>query len=133
MTTASAKKNTGQKKAPASKRPDRSKPKRVPLGHRDRLTFGEMEEGFNYRVVSDSKLGRVDKALAGGYEFVHSEEQLGDTVAAEAASIDSRVSKPVGNGATGWLMRFKSEWYNEDQAAKEAELKETEKGLQPKK
>lgn len=114
-----------------AKRPDRSKPVRQPLGQRNRLTFrGEMEEGYNYRVINDVD-DRLTLALEGGYEFVESNEKLGDDKAAEASKVGSRVSKPVGNGINGYLMRIKNEFYEEDQAAKEADLVETEKGMEP--
>lgn len=113
------------------KRPDRSKPVRQPLGQRNRLTFrGELEDGYNYRVIND-KDNRLQDALDGGYEFVVSKEKLGDDVAAEGSAIDSRVSKPVGNNTTGFLMRIKNEFYMEDQDAKEADIVETEKAMQP--
>lgn len=114
-----------------AKRPDRSKPVRQPLGQRNRLTFrGEMEEGYNYRVINDVD-DRLTLALEGGYEFVESNEKLGDDKAAEASKVGSRVSKPVGNGINGYLMRIKNEFYEADQAAKEADLVETEKGMEP--
>jgi hypothetical protein len=116
----------------SAKRPDRSKTVRQPLGQRNRLTFrGDMEEGYNYRVIND-KDARLQDALDGGYEFVHSKEKLGDDSAAEGTAMDSRVAKPVGGGTTGYLMRIPNEFYEADQAAKEADIKKTEKGMQPK-
>jgi hypothetical protein len=116
----------------STKRPDRSKPTRQPLGKRDRLSFrGKMDEGYNYRVINDEK-SRLSDALEGGYEFVESEESLGDDKAAKPSAMGSKVSHPVGNNTTGYLMRIPIEFYNEDQAAKDADIKETEKGMQPK-
>jgi hypothetical protein len=89
-----------------------------------------MDAGFNYRVINDEK-SRLQDALDGGYEFVESDEKLGDDMAAEGTAIDSRVTKPVGNNVTGYLMRIPIEFYNTDQAAKEADIKETEKAMQP--
>jgi hypothetical protein len=114
-----------------SARPDRSKKERTPLSSRNRLTFDAMEEGYVYRVIND-KDDRLQRALDGGYEFVESTEKLGDERAAEGTAIDSRVSKPVGNGITGFLMRIPDGFYKEDQAAKETDLRKTEAAMKPK-
>lgn len=117
----------------ATKRPDRSKKERQPLGQRARLTFrGDMEEGYNYRVIND-KDDRLTMALEGGYEFVESKEKLGDNSAAEATAIGKRVSKPVGGGTQGFLMRIPNEFFLADKAAKEASIKETEANMHPNK
>jgi len=104
--------------------------KRTPLGQRNRLSFGDLDPNFTYRVIND-KDDRLKQALEAGYEFVLSDEKLGDTRAAEANSIDSRVSKPVGNGITGYLMRIPKEFYDEDQALKLKAVEETEKAMHP--
>ena len=114
----------------AAKRPDRSKTERTPLGQRNRLTYGNLEPGYNYRVITD-KNDRLKLAQDGGYEFVESKEKLGDNRVAVATPMDSRVSTPVGNGTTGYLMRIKDEWFAEDQQAKEDHLKKTEEQIVP--
>ena len=112
------------------KRPDRSKSTRTPLGKRNKLSFDNLEEGYVYRVINDVD-SRLEQAVEGGYEFVTGKGKLGDSRAAEGTAIDSRVSKPVGNGVTGYLMRIRDEFYKEDQAAKAARIDETEKSMKP--
>lgn len=114
----------------AAKRPDRSKATRVPLGQRNRLTYNNLEPGWNYRVITD-KNDRLRLAQEGGYDFVLSKDKLGDDRVATASPMDSRVSTPVGGGSTGYLMRIKDEWFAEDQASKEAHLKKTEEQIIP--
>ena len=80
-----------------SKALETKRPKRTPLGQRNRLSFGNQDSNFVYRVVNDQD-DRLEQALTGGYEFVVSDKDLGDKRAAEGGKVDSRVSKPVGNG-----------------------------------
>ena len=107
-----------------------TRPKRTPLGARNVLTFDNLDPNFSYRIIND-KNDRLRRAQEAGYEFVEDEAQLGDSRAAEASSIDSRVAKPVGNGITGYLMRIPKAFYDEDQAAKIAEIEKTEAAMTP--
>ena len=107
-----------------------SRPTRTPLGARNRLTFGAQDPNFVYRVINDQD-DRIKLAQEAGYEFVTGDAQLGDKRVAEGGKIDSRVSKPVGNGVRGFLMRIPREYYVEDQAAKAARIDETEKAMKP--
>lgn len=111
-------------------RPNRAKKKRTPLGARNRLTFDNLDPEYKYRVINDVDARLMD-AEAAGYEFVESNEQLGDERVAEASSMGSRVSKPVGGGTTGYLMRIPMEYYEEDQAAKAARVDATETTMNP--
>ena len=107
-----------------------NRPQRTPLGQRNRLTFGKQDPNFVYRVINDTD-ERLAEAQEAGYEFVVSDAPLGDKRAAEGGKVDSRVSKPVGNGTRGFLMRIPKEFYAEDQAAKMGKVVETEKALKP--
>jgi hypothetical protein len=111
-------------------RPARSEKVRVPLGARNRLTFGDLDPKFNYRVINDDQ-DRLARAEEAGYEFVQSEGKLGDNRAAEGTSMGANVAKPVGGGMTGYLMRIPKKFYEEDQAAKEAKIKEKENTFIP--
>ncbi len=111
-------------------RPNRSEPKRTPLGERNRLTFKNLDPAYSYRIIND-KDDRLKRAQDGGYEFVESEEQLGDTRVADPSKLGSKVSKPVGNGVTGYLMRIKKEWYDEDQEKKQKLVDRTEQSMKP--
>lgn len=114
----------------ATNRPDRSKSTRVPLGNRARLSFNNLEEGYVYRVINDVD-DRIKRAEAAGYEFVESESSLGETRVADASKMGAKVSKPVGGGMTGYLMRIKKDWYDEDQKAKQARIDDTESAMKP--
>jgi hypothetical protein len=106
------------------------RPKRTPLGMANRLTFKGLNPAYNYRVIND-KDGRLQRAIDGGYEFVESTEELGDVRVADATKIGSKVSKPVGHGITGYLMRIKREWYDEDQSKKQERVDEIERSMKP--
>lgn len=107
-----------------------NRPKRTPLGARNRLSFGNQDPNYTYRVINDVD-DRLKLAQEAGYEFVHGSDKLGDERAAEGGAIDTRVSKPVGNGVRGFLMRIPKEFYNEDQATKMKAVEETEKAMAP--
>lgn len=109
-----------------------ARPKRTPLGARNRLTFGAQDPNFVYRVVNDQD-ERLQQAQEAGYQFVESEVPLGDKRVAEGGKVDSRVSKPVGNGVRGFLMRIPKEYYTEDQKVKMDAVDETEKAMKPEK
>lgn len=111
-------------------RPNRSKPTRVKYADRNRISFDGMEPGFVYRAVNDTP-GRIEKFRGMGYELVESEQQLGDYRVAEGSKMGRAVSKPVGNGTTGYLMRIKKEYYDEDQKAKAQRVDATEAALKP--
>jgi len=103
------------------------RPKRIPLGARNVLTFPPIP-GYRTRVVNDVD-GRIERFKDAGYEVVMSDELLGDRSAGVAGSVGSEVSKPVGAGRRGVLMKIKEEFYQEDHAAKQAAIDKTEEGL----
>ena len=107
-----------------------NRPKRIPVHKRDRISFGNLDPNYHYRVVNDSD-DRLQNFVEGGYEFVESGERIGDPIAGEGGAIDSRVSKPVGGGTRGYLMRIRKDWYEEDQAEKAAKIKESEQAIKP--
>jgi hypothetical protein len=116
--------HSGHRKIDAGNRPTRT-----PLGQRNRLTFGNLDPDYQYRIVND-KDDRIKAALEGGYEFVESDDTLGDVRVAEASKVGKNVSKPVGGGTTGFLMRIKKEWYDEDQQRKLEAVERTESAMQ---
>jgi hypothetical protein len=115
---------------PATPKPV-ARPKRTPLGVRNRITFTKQDPNFVYRLVNDDG-ERISQAIEAGYAFVESDDKLGDERAGEGGAIDTRVSKPVGNGKRGFLMRIPREYYNEDQALKNRLVDESELALKPK-
>jgi len=110
---------------------------RVPLGGiRRKMSFDNQEEGYVYRWVNDNRL-RLTEAQEAGYEFVDaSGGSVGDPdVANEGGqSIDSRTGKNVGVKEDGsplraYLMRIKKDWYEEDQAEKQARVDDLETAI----
>jgi hypothetical protein len=121
-----------QRSAEPAKRPDRSKSTRVKLADRNRIRFDNMEPGYHYHVFNDTP-GRLEKMQSVGYEFVESDEPLGDFRVAEGSKLGRAVSKQVGGGQKGYLMRIKEEYYEEDKAEKAKRVDVTESALRPKK
>lgn len=116
----------------AANRPDRSKPVRVPMHQRNRISFSGLDPNYMYRVFNDVDEGeRIAAAQAAGYEFVQSDQQLGDVRAADAGKLGKNVSKHVGHGIRGFLMRIPKELYDEDQKAKQQAVNATEQAMQP--
>lgn len=88
------------------------RPKRVPInGLRDKLAVTGCEPGWHYIIVNEDN---VPNYLAGGYEFVSHEVQIGQRKIDQASMIGGRVAIPVGNGITGFLMRCPQEVYEEE-------------------
>ena len=113
----------------------KNRPKRTPLGARNRLSFpisDEDRDKYHYRVLNDQD-DRLARAQEAGYEFVQSDQKLGDPRAVEAGMLGANVAKPVGQGTVGYLMRIPKEYYEEDQQAKEDKLKGLEKSMKPNK
>ena len=108
-----------------------NRPQRTPLQNRSVLGVRGKEPGYNYRVVNDVG-DRIESFQARGYEIVEDQTvQIGDRRVAVPSKEGSPVQVSVGGGTKGYLMRIKDEWYKEDQATKEAELKELEKSMKP--
>jgi hypothetical protein len=106
--------------------------KRIPLGKRAVLRFGEKDPNYVYRVFNDKPemMGqRLRDAENAGWEYVRDNKGLEDERAGKTTPMGSTVTKPVGQGTTGVLMKKKKEWYEEDQAEKMAKIDEQEAGL----
>lgn len=120
-----------------------SRKERVPLGvPASRLTIPESEKDPNYvyRIVNDDDAGRIQRAIAGGYEFVKDPLKLGSGTQDANTDIGNAVSRVVGTKADGkplrgYVMRIRKDWYLADQAEKQRPLDEFErtirKGLPP--
>lgn len=108
-----------------------TRPKRVPLsGPRDLLTIEGAEAGFVYRWINDLD-NRIGRALQAGYEFVEDVTKVGE----KTVDFDPRqnnetcTSKGVGKGVTAYLMRIPKEWYDQDQAEKQAAINAGEEDM----
>ena len=107
------------------------RPKRIPLGKRNVLTFPDIP-GYKLRVVNDKKedMGqRIRDFENAGWQVVRSNEILGDNYAGRASSESDVVKRPVGGDTVGVLMKKKQEWFKEDQQEKQKKVDEAEERL----
>lgn len=106
---------------------------RVNYKERNKLNVEGRDPNYVYRIVNsdnDKYAGRIEKFQKMGYSVVNDEDvTIGDEHGVKASSIGSNVGTPVGRGVRGVLMRIPKEFYEEDQAMKQAEVDETEKGM----
>lgn len=108
----------------ATNRPSRDEPKRIPVfeAKRNAISVTDQDPNFEYRIVNDVN-DRIQLFQRGGWEIVDS----GATFeAGEASQVGSVEARSVGGGVTGYLMRIKKEWYDEDQAKKARVIQEEE-------
>lgn len=93
---------------------------RIPLsGKQAKLGVEALDPNYKYRFVQDDKRGRIDDFKRAGYELVKKKD----------GTYDNRVTGTHKDGTPrhDFLMRQKKEYYEEDQRAKEAAIKEKEK------
>lgn len=98
-------------------------------GTRNVLTIKGQEPGYEYRIVNDTG-DRVSQLQEIGYEIVQDQSvQVGDRRVVNPTKEGSPVQVSVGNGVKGYVMRIKSDWYKEDQIAKQSQVNELEKTM----
>lgn len=105
-----------------------TRPKRVPVGQKNLLTVPS-REGFVRRWVNDID-DRIERFKAAGYEPVAGDFQGGDPMCGDAQSVGSVVTKSVGGGTKAVLMEIPKEYYQEDQDAKQKQVKELEDSME---
>lgn len=106
------------------------RPQRTPLANRSVLGVKGKEPGYVYRIVNDVG-DRIATFQEQGYEVVtDASVTIGDRRVGKATQDGSPVTVSVGQGITGYLMRQKQEFYDEDQAYKEQKLQELEQSMQ---
>ena len=106
-----------------------TRPQRTSLANRSVLSVKGKEPGFEYRIVNDVG-DRVEMFKSMGYEVVADDSvQIGERRIANPTREGSPVQVSVGGGTKAYLMRQKAEWYKEDQATKEAQLKDQEQAM----
>lgn len=113
----------------AKKRPSRA-PKRTPIsGHRDILSVKGVPDGWIPRWVNDVS-NRIERFLAAGWEFVTDKEvTVGDRTVNSGTDVGTCITKNVGSGVVAYLMATPKEFYNEDKAASQALIDETEAAI----
>lgn len=118
---------TTQKEAIA-KAPER-RVRRTPIGQRNVLTLSGKEPGYVYRFVNDVG-DRIQEFIDNGYEVVKgSKVSIGDKRLGTASAEGSAAQAAVGQGTKAIAMRIREDWYQEDQAAKQAYVKQTEDAM----
>lgn len=114
--------NTAKKSSDANSR------MRVPLGaKRDLMNVQNQEEGYHYTISNDVE-GRLDRLKQAGYEHVE-DAQIGVSNVEGNQASSGVVSKNVGKGITGYVMRQRQDWYDEDQAKKQADIDDLENSM----
>lgn len=102
-------------------RPTKERTKRIPVGgHRNILTVANKDPNYVYRWVLDTP-GRLEAFKEGGYEVVTKDMEVGDSTVDKSSQLGSAVTM-VRGVSTLVLMRIPKEWYDEDQAAKQADI-----------
>lgn len=99
---------------PITKAGERSgRPERTSInGEKNRFKIEPQEEGFHYCVVNDDN---VDIYLNADYHFVtHACRVGGKQMNQSAGMTDSKISFPVGNGVTGFVMRCTNEVFEDE-------------------
>lgn len=102
----------------------KQKPKRIPMGRRNIITVAGLQDtaDFHYHWFNDVG-DRLHKCREAGYEFVlRSGLGAGDQTIESAKGTTSIMSKGMGGGTTGFLMRIPMEFYKQDQKAKQLEV-----------
>ena len=99
------------------------RPKRTPINGRNILTVSGKDPAYVYRIVNDVG-DRIEMFKGAGYELVDDADvQVGDRRVNKASAQGSKAQVTVdGIGTKAFVMRIPKEWYNEDMAAKQAQL-----------
>jgi len=110
-------------KAPAGR------PKRIPVGSRNRLDVIGKDPNFVYRIVNDVD-DRVERFKQAGYELVDvNEARLSSQRVGAGTPEGTMASMPVGMGTTGYLMKIPKDWYEEDQRTKQVQIDASEESI----
>ncbi len=116
-------------KEPIAKSPS-GRVKRTPIGSRNILTVKDKDPNFHYRVVNTtdgSGSDRIQQFIEAGYEVVGNE--VGDKRVDASSGLGSKPEFSVGQGTKAVVMKIPKEYYDEDQAIKQARIKATENTL----
>ncbi len=110
----------------------RGRTQRVPVGTRKVLTVAGKDPDYEYRIINDSG-DRVQEFLDAGYELVERDSvRVGDKRVGSASAEGTKAQLSVGQGMKGFVVRIKKEWYQEDQARKQAHVNELESATKAK-
>lgn len=102
---------------------------RTPVTERNVLSVKGKEPGYHYRIVNDTG-DRIQQLMDAGYEIVDAGSvQVGDKRIAAVNPEGTKAQVSVGGGTKAYVMRQKQEWYDEDQAAKQARVTQSEEAI----
>lgn len=103
---------------------------RKPLHQRGPLTIsGEKDPEFQYRFVNDIG-SRIHQMKEAGYELVTDDDMVVGEARVSDPSAQGSAKRVVNkDGTISYLMKQKKEWYDEDQAAKQAHVDELEQSM----
>jgi hypothetical protein len=93
-------------------------------GHRTILEVRGKEPGFHYAWIADDK---VFAATEGGFEYVTHPVEVGHKRIDVSTMQGSKISRNLGGGLVGYLMRIPQEWYDEDMASEQERVNEQER------
>lgn len=103
--------------------------KRTPIAGRNVLTVNGKEPGYEYRIVNDAG-DRIAQFLDAGYELVDaSAVTVGDKRVNKATPEGTKAQVSVGKGDKAFVMRIKSDFYQEDQEAKREHINRLEQTI----
>ena len=107
-----------------------ARPRRQPLGVRNRLNVKNKEEGYMYRIVNDVD-DRISQLLEQGYEIVPQAKvgAVGDKRVDLPSAPGSASYLSVGQGTKAVVMRQREDYYKEDQAVKQRQIDEIEQTM----
>ena len=105
------------------------RPKRTSVNQRNVLTVSGKDPEFEYRIVNDQG-DRIQQFIDAGYELVDANTvRVGDKRVDKAAAEGTKAQVTVGKGEKAFVMRIRKDWYDEDQAAKQARVNELERSI----
>lgn len=115
-------------KEPIAKTPS-GRVKRVPISHRNVLTVKGKDNAFVYRIVNNTA-DRVEMFKEAGYEIEKAANvQIGDKRVDRTTPEGSLAEVSVGKGDKAFLMKIPKEFYQEDQDAKLAKIRQLENSM----
>jgi hypothetical protein len=104
-----------------------SRPRRTPIGRRNRLTVENRDPAYHYRIVNDVD-GRVQDLLDQDYEIVL-DAKVGDKRVDEISSLGSAKQISVGKGIKAFVMKKRKDWFQDDQDLKQKEIDDLEASM----
>lgn len=99
-----------------------NRPRRTPVGTRNRISVSNQEPGYVYRVVNDLD-DRISQLQSNGWQMVDAADtKVGDSRVDQISSLGSKASVSVGQGVKAYVMRIEKDFWEEDQRAKQAQV-----------